>query len=112
MIEMPEIQRRMAKAYSDFGHTPELFVVTPKDWQRYYEAFTQEIKDTYDRKGFYVVQPAEEGRGLGNIRMEKRPAKGAVLAMTYKGVPVVKLSDLTKVIRLWPALHDNRILGL
>lgn len=78
------IQHRLASAHSKYPRGPKLFVLSSRDWRDYYDSLSDEVKDFYERFGYYNASVVD-----GVIRITRNSSGPTCL--TFKGVPVVKL---------------------
>lgn len=63
-------------------------VISDEEWDIYYSWLTDAVKENYKMLGFYIYCPDD-----GTTSRQKDDRKG-ILAMTFRGIPVVRKSDL------------------
>jgi len=97
----PLIVRRLLTAYSAFPSqwTPQLFVLSDKDWHRYEKWLSPTVRKMYKEMGYYDV--ASTNGHFHAVRGYGDEAAG-VPAITFKGCPVIKEIDLKRVLKQSP----------
>lgn len=85
----PIIVRRLKNRYKP---SVKAFIVSTDDWDYYFRWLTPAVQNLYHVHGFYDIDPQ-----TGAMIRGKFPNLG-VIAMTWKGLPVVSYVDASKVL--------------
>jgi len=87
-MKRPKIWDKLQKKL-DVGEDP--LVVSEKEWDEYFETFTPAVKENYTMMGFYIYRKKRLMRGFKEISITPKP--NDIIAMAYKGCPVVRRDD-------------------